>query len=765
MDYIGRYTGEEIDERLTLAGTAYQKPSGGIPMTDLNLALQNVINGKMDKAVSYSVESGEYLTFSSSRMHVALLIEHEDEELEPIFVTGDGYERFFISTINSWNLPISFVKSFVDEYSVLAIHNGLNEGDIPIIIRVLNLSNEDLPEIYINTEGGFDSEPEPADVRYLYAKPTEGIPASDMASGVQTSLSKANTALQPVPSATNGNLAGLNGLGKIVDSGKKPSDFAAANLVPAQASAENQLADKAFVNSSIQTETATFRGNWETYSDIPADKFELPGEEADNNDYLVVRNAGDYAKSYDTVVAEYEEDGEIPEGIVVADGTEHGQLVRYISVQSIDLGSSTPRPSADSSHDYWMPFTGDNPAFEGTWRFKYVPDGEGYERLSWHPEYQVNEKPLTAAQLAALNSGITDTKVAKLDALPATIPTEVFWATYGVTMFSEIVDAYNAGKLVLCQRVYGGNTYTFILTYTYGSPISIILFDASAEFKYLEFSVTSNAWSSINVKTPELTSQRVSSFQSTPDNSRYPSEKLVYDSLYKRGVISQTQTWTPAADGGYDYVMSDLVYGDIPRANIDLFESAGATFNETSGYFELNGLTDISYEEMQAAYQLGEMPYYLKNFFYSDNVVRTNILSKRQFYVDGANAIQGKTEIVAFSTDYPYIFIEGNNSSFLYGNGYIRKVIGIIDFAILNVNSNRYCRSLEEVRFAKINKNVLLNESSRLSVESILYMIQNEAATSAITITLHATAYARATADADITAALQNHPNVSLTSA
>ena len=220
-----------------------------------------------------------------------------------------------------------------------------------------------------------------------YSKPVNGIPKLDLSDNVQTSLNKADAAAPQV------------------------SVDAINAKIPSTASAQNQLADKNFVNSTVQTETATFRGNWETYSSVPDDVAYLPGEAADNNDYLVVRNAGDYAKSYDTVVGEYAEDGEIPEGIVVADGTEHGQLVMYISVQIIDLGISTPRPSADSSHDYWTPFTGENPEFAGTWRFKYVPNGESYDRLNWLPEYQVNEKPLTAEQLAAINSGITDSLV------------------------------------------------------------------------------------------------------------------------------------------------------------------------------------------------------------------------------------------------------------------------------------------------------------------------------------------------------------------
>ena len=50
----------------------------------------------------------------------------------------------------------------------------------------------------------------------------------------------------------------------------------------------------------------------------------------------------------------------------------------------------------------------------GTWRYKYVDTGGTYSKNNWHAEYEVNETPLTAAQLAALNSGITDTLVAQI---------------------------------------------------------------------------------------------------------------------------------------------------------------------------------------------------------------------------------------------------------------------------------------------------------------------------------------------------------------
>ena len=75
--------------------------------------------------------------------------------------------------------------------------------------------------------------------------------------------------------------------------------------------------------------------------------------------------------------------------------------------------------------------------------------------------------------------------------------------------------------------------------------------------------------------------------------------------------------------------------------------------------------------------------------------------------------------------------------------------------------------TMKRLEFFKL-KNMALSQyinSPYFREDCILYMIQNEAATSAITITLHADAYARAMANADIVAALEAHPNVSLASA
>ena len=128
--------------------------------------------------------------------------------------------------------------------------------------------------------------------------------------------------------------------------------------IPSQASSSNQLADKSFVNSSIQTNTANFRGNWNTWSDVPSDNVDLyPQDYAGSriptvNDYLVVENASDYTAN----------------------------------------------------------------TLSGTWRFKYCGVWETDGKNGWIPEYQVNEEPLTSEQVYAINSGITSDKVSSYDA-------------------------------------------------------------------------------------------------------------------------------------------------------------------------------------------------------------------------------------------------------------------------------------------------------------------------------------------------------------
>lgn len=239
--------------------------------------------------------------------------------------------------------------------------------------------------------------------------------------------------------------------------------------------------------------------------------------------------------------------------------------------------------------------------------------------------------------------------------------------------------------------------------------------------------------------------------------------------IYQYGVLTQTQTWTQAADGGYDYTMSNLVYGYIPQANIDLFEAAGATFNSTTGYFELNGLTDISYEEMKAIYN-SSLPFIERGgleLVFVSSTIRTNFTIH---YANSYSDIPGNSsigtqnldscgtssslEIFSFSTaveNYNYLnfFAITGIARFMRNNRYIKTIIGTIVVKSISSFLSAFggCFSIENVKLHMLKANISFLQSPRLSLASVVYMVQNAANTSAITITLHATAYARCQAD------------------
>lgn len=257
-------------------------------------------------------------------------------------------------------------------------------------------------------------------------------------------------------------------------------------------------------------------------------------------------------------------------------------------------------------------------------------------------------------------------------------------------------------------------------------------------------------------------------------DTKTASPKAVFDASAKYGVISQTQTWTQAADGGYDYTMSNPVRGLIPQANIDLFESAGAVFNEQTGYFELNGLTDISYEEACEAYSASPRnPWTGQQGMFTIRGVRTNFPPSNN--IGGITTFSGlrlaydskDTEsLVLMPKNYPGSVQLNTLQLAFFGLEKLKRIVTRIEVGSSTnfAQSFQYCYSLEELQMSGLKASVDFSFSARLTAASVAYIINN-AGTATITITLHATAYARATADPAVQAALAAHTNVTLASA
>ena len=122
------------------------------------------------------------------------------------------------------------------------------------------------------------------------------------------------------------------------------------DVIPNQATAQNQLADKNFVNATIATNSANFRGNWATWADVPTQANLYPEDYTGsrtptNNDYMVVSDASGY-----------------------------------------------------------------NVDNQGAWRFIFVGDWATVGKSGWQPQYQIGTA-FTQEQQAAIDSGITSTMV------------------------------------------------------------------------------------------------------------------------------------------------------------------------------------------------------------------------------------------------------------------------------------------------------------------------------------------------------------------
>ena len=103
------------------------------------------------------------------------------------------------------------------------------------------------------------------------------------------------------------------------------------------------------------------------------------------------------------------------------------------------------------------------------------------------------------------------------------------------------------------------------------------------------------------------------------------------------------------------------------------------------------------------------------------------------------------------------------NMAYMFQNCYSLVAIQLDTHNVTDAASMfKNCHSLTYANLKNVKLAYQLNNATKLSKESLLYIINNEASTSAITIRLASYAYNRWSADADIVAALAAHPNISI---
>ena len=119
-----------------------------------------------------------------------------------------------------------------------------------------------------------------------------------------------------------------------------------------------------------------------------------------------------------------------------------------------------------------------------------------------------------------------------------------------------------------------------------------------------------------------------------------------------------------------------------------------------------------------------EQGYYLQSAFRGCSIEVANLYSGR----DNQN-----TRILGYT-------------SWIFSSPRLREVIGVLEFNDRVPYWNGFESALEEIRIAKLDKDISLQLCSHLSHASLRYMVDNAANTSVITVTVHPDVYAKLTA-------------------
>lgn len=277
------------------------------------------------------------------------------------------------------------------------------------------------------------------------------------------------------------------------------------DLIPNQATEQNQLADKDFVNSTVATNAANFRGNWADWSNVPTDASLYPEDYVGNrtptnNDYMVVQDASDYVNSSSFVHQLTVVNLHPTKSITIGVTNEYGEYQEYqfndgflgtwksISNEySLKYTAGAPgtwfiktnKPEdtyiikdgvayADANNGIVLVRTNASTEpviigiqsqvgqYQGSWRFIYVGTWATNGKNGWNPQYRIGSS-FTAAQQAAIDSGITSTKVATYDG-------------YGTAITALQTDKLD--KNYTANKIYGTNSLGSQAVYELGNGLA-----------------------------------------------------------------------------------------------------------------------------------------------------------------------------------------------------------------------------------------------------------------------------------------------------
>ena len=186
------------------------------------------------------------------------------------------------------------------------------------------------------------------------------------------------------------------------------------------------------------------------------------------------------------------------------------------------------------------------------------------------------------------------------------------------------------------------------------------------------------------------------------------------------------------------------------QGNRALYVAAGAVYNQNTGFYELNGLTDITEEQMKVIYvqtngmeRITDMQDVFSGLTFRTNLGFSRIRSTMTRIFNIKNAFRENTslEVLRIGPDNDnYPMTCENIQNFIIHCTKLKKVLGFLEcqgtIPILG------SPLLEEIRIKHLSGNFTIN-SPLISLESLQYLITNAANASPITVTVHADVYAK----------------------
>lgn len=204
------------------------------------------------------------------------------------------------------------------------------------------------------------------------------------------------------------------------------------------------------------------------------------------------------------------------------------------------------------------------------------------------------------------------------------------------------------------------------------------------------------------------------------------------------------EKWRLEDDGTYTYWEEEAIVDHLP------------------GHYYLNGLGDITEEEMSVIYVKGEtlnIQYNLINFNGRTNLKLRSIYTTTQlncyYYAQNAKKIEslnltvGKDSLIDTLGSY--------NTERTFGNCFYLKNVICNYMRISNGLASNTFMNAERLEYILLNKavsNINLQWQPNFRKDCVLYAIQNAVPTTAITITLHHDAYVRIANQPDVLEAL-----------